>query len=407
MLFLVVVVSVAVLWVLARIRFPERVPTPNPVAPVLAQLAPPSPLESIADTAARLGAQLDRSVIAVEAQPRGDVLGGLHFRDDLALVVAGTAGADALMSRDPAIACDRPTTLCVVPVRGGAMPALFTWSPRGTESPRFLFAAAVSRRGVSWRPIFISALYPTRSALWTDSIWALPAAETLQGGTLVFTAEGAFAGVAIDRDGRAAIVPADTVLQAAGRLIAAGKKPTGYVGIGVQALTPELAAATGSASGVVVSWVDPSGPATGQLRATDIVEQIDGQPVTALESWVGRIDRLSVGDTVTFAIKRSGEVRTMAVTAAAEPAHGDGAELGLGLKSIKGTGAEITRVAAGSAAARAGLSAGDVITMAGEFPAPTAAQVARMYAGLKEGGSVIVAVTRADAHRIVVLARTK
>ena len=54
----IVLASIALLWVLARIRFPDRVPTSNPVPPVLAQLAPPSPLDEIAESVAQLQPRL-------------------------------------------------------------------------------------------------------------------------------------------------------------------------------------------------------------------------------------------------------------------------------------------------------------------------------------------------------------
>ena len=39
------------LWILARLRFPERPPSPNPVAPVLTQISPPTTFTGLAQGA--------------------------------------------------------------------------------------------------------------------------------------------------------------------------------------------------------------------------------------------------------------------------------------------------------------------------------------------------------------------
>src|SRR5262245_11937476 len=54
LLLLIAALALAVLWMLARIRFPDLPVAANPVAPVLAQLAPPSALEDIPNTLAQL-----------------------------------------------------------------------------------------------------------------------------------------------------------------------------------------------------------------------------------------------------------------------------------------------------------------------------------------------------------------
>ena len=70
----IVLLSLAMLWVLARIRFPGGSSTPNPVAPVLAQLSPPSALEGIASAVAQLAPRLEGILIPIAVQRRA---GGL------------------------------------------------------------------------------------------------------------------------------------------------------------------------------------------------------------------------------------------------------------------------------------------------------------------------------------------
>src|SRR6185503_13703459 len=104
LLLAIVLVSIGMLWVLARLRFPDRVPTPNPVPPVLAQLTTPSPLDDIAASVAQLQPRLEPLIAAVDVQaPRQGALGAgartisaLRFRDDLAVaLIAGSFGGDA------------------------------------------------------------------------------------------------------------------------------------------------------------------------------------------------------------------------------------------------------------------------------------------------------------------------
>src|SRR4051812_28913316 len=54
----IVAVSVAILWGLARLRYPHEAPTPNPIPPVLAQLVPASPFDTMTTSIADLMPQV-------------------------------------------------------------------------------------------------------------------------------------------------------------------------------------------------------------------------------------------------------------------------------------------------------------------------------------------------------------
>jgi S1-C subfamily serine protease len=58
-----------------------------------------------------------------------------------------------------------------------------------------------------------------------------------------------------------------------------------------------------------------------------------------------------------------------------------------------------------TAADRAGLRAGDIVTRAGDHVDPAPAQVRRAFDDAPEGGAVLLAVTRGDMHRLLVLRR--
>jgi S1-C subfamily serine protease len=79
--------------------------------------------------------------------------------------------------------------------------------------------------------------------------------------------------------------------------------------------------------------------------------------------------------------------------------------LGLTLALEPRVGSRVTRVEPRTAADRAGLQAGDVVTLAGKQAAPTPAQVRRAFEALPDGGAVLLAITRAMDHRLVTLTR--
>jgi S1-C subfamily serine protease len=79
--------------------------------------------------------------------------------------------------------------------------------------------------------------------------------------------------------------------------------------------------------------------------------------------------------------------------------------LGLTLRARTGMGAEVIRVAPGSAADRARLTVGDVITLIGAVPSPTPTQVAATFRSVPEGQRVMIGVTRGDTHQVTALER--
>jgi S1-C subfamily serine protease len=88
--------------------------------------------------------------------------------------------------------------------------------------------------------------------------------------------------------------------------------------------------------------------------------------------------------------------------ATAPPATG---ALGLALRARARMGTEIVRVERGSAGARAGLTAGDLITLIGDVNAPTPRQVTRSFASLPHGERLLLGVSRGKAHFVTTLER--
>jgi S1-C subfamily serine protease len=119
-----------------------------------------------------------------------------------------------------------------------------------------------------------------------------------------------------------------------------------------------------------------------------------------------RIARLRASDVVTLRVRRHDDVQDVRLSAVPIAHRPSGRPaLGLALRSRRGVGSEVVAVEPGSAADRAGLTAGDVITLFAETTAPSEAQIARAFAALPERGGVMVAFTREDAHHVTVVER--
>jgi hypothetical protein len=399
LLLIVLLTAVATLWVLARIRFPEQLPTPNPVPPVLAQLTPRDTLDDIVASVTQLQSRLAPSLIAVEVSKSTDAVASvLRFADDLGAGLLPGAASDA--NAENVIGHDPVSRLAVVRVTGGDRPpAPQTWSPTRMDAPRFLMAAEVSRQGVLMRPVYVASLIAADSSTWSASVWRLPRDTSVAVGSFLFTTDGLFAGLAADPGGRLVIVPGDTVLAAANRIAGEPSRPVGWLGLEIQALTPDVAAATGAGAGVVVSWVHPGSPLAGQVRIADVIEAVDDHAVSTVEHWRAFTGRIGEGGNVRLRVRRAGEAHDLEATAVRAPQPVDEPPLGLTLRTIPRIGVEVLRVLPGSVAARAGIREADVVTHLGDITAPTAADVTRAFAAARDR-PLTIAFTRGDAHHL-------
>jgi len=272
------------------------------------------------------------------------------------------------------------------------------------QEPRYFLAGEVSSQRVLIRPVFVGSLESIDSPLWSEPIWSVPARTDLTPGSFVFTNSAELVGLVIADGAGLFVVPGAALLAEADRLLRMAKGPAGALGLEVQGLTASIASATGSSVGVVVTWVAPGSGVKGLLRAGDVIEAVDGRALSTRQHWDVRAARLSAGERLTLRVRRAGEVRDVDVVATAVATPKPNGSLGLTLRGRAGIGADVVGVARASAADRAGLVVGDVITLVGNVQAPTPVQITRSFASLGEGQRVLVGVTRGDAHRIVTLA---
>jgi hypothetical protein len=405
--------AVVALWVLARVRYPDRPATPNPVPALLTQFTGRPTLGDLAAEGIQLRSRLGASLLAIPSG--GSFAAAFRIRDDTAIALlppdarnrmtgASPPGTGLTTREEDVIAADAATGLTIVRVPAAA-PALAppVWNPRDLDEPRYLMSTVVSPDAVALRPAFVAALRPVTSPGWSAPIWSVPVLPDLQTGSLVFTSDAELAGLVVRHGDGLAIVPAATLLADAYRLRQAPPRPPGYLGVEVQPLTPALAAATGGRTGVVLAWVDPRGPAAGHLMPGDVVEAVEGRWLDTRAHWDVRVARLAAGDRIVLGVRRAGEWRDVQFAAAQRPATP--LRLGLSLRRVANAGSEVLGVDRPSAGDAAGLERGDVITLIGAVAAPTPAQIRDAFEAATERQPVLIAISRGTSSRVATLHR--
>ena len=396
------------LWILARLRFPERPASPNPVAPVLTQISPPTTFAGLAQETARAEERIAPLLSVVMWQPPGEehrrAYPAWPWRDDLA--IAMLPSASAVPAREDIRTVDPPTGLALIRVNRPAAPARTVWTPDRLDVPRYVFAAVPAASRPAVVPVYISSLTPQSSPAWSTDIWRVPAVNGLIPGALVFTAAGEWLGIAAHENGESVIVPAAPLVALATHL-SQPRNPSGELGLQVQLVDATLGAATGvpAGRGVMVAWVDPGGVAAKAIRIGDVIETFNGIPTPTAFAWQVHSTRLAAGDQAALKVHRAGELHDITLIAPPAQPVRSSAALGLTLARASGLGSRITQVAPHTAAARAGLQVGDIVTMAGAHVDPSPAMVRHVFDDAAEGGAVVLAVTRGESRRLVVLAR--
>lgn len=391
-LLVTIAVSIAALWVLARLRFQEHPASQTAVVPVLAQLRPAASFDDLARVIGDL-----RPVLMTAVVPAG---GGsaLRVSGDRAIALAPDPAAAV-------VAVDRVTGLAVIAVSRAESFGLMPWMPRVIDYPRFFLVAERTPDSVAFRPIFVGTLTPVHSPYWNVDVWQLPQGVDLPPGRFTFTTEGALAGLSITERGRTAIVPAGPLFDAWKRISESPQRPEGATGVEVRPLSPVLASAAGVQTGVMVAMVDSLGPAANLLAPTDVIEGFNGREIDTLDDWRANVLRLAADDVVSLRVVTAGERRDVKLIAAAlEPEDvPPPSSLGLQLAAVPDRGSRVVLVRPGSHAAQVSLQPGDIITAVGRQIAPTPAQIARVFDSTPAGSTVLFAFTRGSAHDLVAI----
>jgi serine protease Do len=235
--------------------------------------------------------------------------------------------------------------------------------------------------------------------------------------TAIFSPSGGNVGIAF-------AIPASTAREVAQDLIKDGVVQRGWLGVEIQAVTPEIADSLGltGEKGALVSNAQDKGPAKkAGIVAGDIITAVDGKEVASPKELARIIGGIAPGKTVDVTVWRSGKSETVKVDlgelpgaekqaslqGGETPSQSDQlADLGLTLTpSEDGKGVVVTDVDPGSDAAERGLRAGDVITNVNSKPVSGSGDIEKAMEEAAKAGrkAVLVQVSRDDASRFVTL----
>lgn len=199
------------------------------------------------------------------------------------------------------------------------------------------------------------------------------------------------------------------------------------LGISTQTLTPELMRMLGltSTQGVLVTAVDPgaAGAAAG-LRPGDVIARFDGRPVNTPEELSTRLGSASPGRTVELQVMRDRAPRVLRAILA-DPGEVSDAQVqgddrsaasrwGIELRRLtprlagrlgvpKDDGVVVTHVRPDSPAARAGISAGDVIREVNRTSVNGVQDFEESMSRSNRGQEVLVRIERKGAPRYIVV----
>jgi len=221
-------------------------------------------------------------------------------------------------------------------------------------------------------------------------------------------------------------VPIDMAKEIVPQLERQGHVTRGWLGVGVQPVTPELAEALGleAREGALVSQVMPDGPAAkAGIERGDVIVRFGDHAIAKMRELPRVVSNITPGTKVE--VVRKGAKKTLEVTVAemkgeqAEPTAAEKSRLGaFGIQAQDLTpelrerlgvdaeqGAVITNVEPGGAADRAGLRPEDVVLEVNREPVTDAADLASRLA--KSGQRALLLVQRGDATLFVALDRGK
>ena len=118
-------------------------------------------------------------------------------------------------------------------------------------------------------------------------------------------------------------IPIDIAKAITGTLISQGQVVRPYLGIAMATLDTPLAKSLGlpdNTTGVVISQVSPQSPAAqAGLRLGDVIQHIDGQPVSTAEAVQALVQNKPLNSAFNLQILRNGQMLGLSMTSAQLP----------------------------------------------------------------------------------------
>src|SRR5258706_9846378 len=173
-------IAVLTLWILARIRFPDRPVTSNAVPALLSQLAGFSRFSDLASAIEDLQARVAPTLVTVvpavadvpeRAEQTTDRMAALRIRDDVAMAILEPGASRSERNLPDVIAEDRASGLAVLRVESSTNAVLpVLWSPERLDKPQYVVVSSPSPGNMSLRPAFIGSLTPVDTPGWTEPV---------------------------------------------------------------------------------------------------------------------------------------------------------------------------------------------------------------------------------------------
>jgi serine protease Do len=229
--------------------------------------------------------------------------------------------------------------------------------------------------------------------------------------TFIISNSGSFAGAGF-------AIPSQIVRATTEQLIKSGKVEHGYLGIGMNDVTPDNAHFFNlqDATGAIVSQVTPDSPASsGGLKTGDVIAQLNGQKIVNGSALQVAVSEMAPGTKITLGILRDGKPTTLNLTVGqfhgnSEVADNGGEDgqpngkIGIEVGNLTAEarqqfnvpeqvhGVVVQNVRSGSPADDAGLQPGDVILEVNRKPAESASQFASAVHQDKDGKELLMLV---------------
>ena len=250
--------------------------------------------------------------------------------------------------------------------------------------------------------------------------------------TMIFSPSGGSVGIGF-------AIPASTIHDVIAQLETHGKVARGWLGVEVQAVTPEIAASVGAkdAKGALVANVVPTGPAAkGGFRQGDLVLAVNGTAIEDSRDLTRRVAALPAGHEATFTIVRDGHQQELHAAIGSRPerlaSNDNGGDdnggrasapattaqaMGLGLAAVTPDvrraynldqsvqGVVVTKVDPNSDAADKGVQPGDVVVSISNRPVHTPQDIKASIADAQAAGrsAILVLLSGQNGQRFVAL----
>ncbi|MHB0774033.1 DegQ family serine endoprotease [Halomonas sp. WWR20] len=204
----------------------------------------------------------------------------------------------------------------------------------------------------------------------------------------IFTRSGGFMGLSF-------AIPISVAMNIADQLRTEGRVSRGWLGVVIQPVSQDLAESFGlkNARGALVADVAPESPAAqAGLQAGDVILNVNGEDVESSMTLPRLIGRVSPGEEVQLGLMRNGESKQLEVevgnwpeeqgqSSATPEQQGSQARLGISVRDLTeqereqldiDSGVLVNQVDPSGAAAKSGISSGDIIVTFDQKPVESA-----------------------------------